>query len=377
MPLFLVTFYGVLYPDEGDDTDLDGRGDLNMSTQDERATGRVSPSVAMLQIMTGFRVSRATYVAAKLGIADLLKDGAKSSDELAHLTNTHAPSLYRVMRALTSAGVFGQDEQGRFTLTPVAATLRSDVPNSLRALAIANLGEERYQAWGDLMHSVRTGEIAFNHAFGMGLWEYYAQHPEQAKLFDESMANIIAATNAAVLIAYPFSTIDTLVDVGGGNGSFIVSALRANPRMRGVLFDLPHVAEQARKRIADAGMAERCEIIGGDILASVPGGGTVYILSQVIHDWDDDHSIAILKSCQRAMKNKGELLIVERILPARAEQSVVLQRAFMLDLAMMAMTGGRERTEAEYRALLDAAGFRVTKVFPTQSEMSVVECVPV
>ena len=347
-----------------------------MSTTSGIATPDSSPSAAMLQIMTGFRVSRATHVAAKLGIADLLKDGPKSSEELAQLTDTHAPSLYRVMRALASAGVFGQDEQGRFTLTPVAATLRSDVPNSLRALAIMNLGEERYQAWGDLMHSVRTGEIAFNRVFGMGLWEYYSQHPEQAKIFDESMANFIAAHNAAVLASYPFSAIDTLVDVGGGNGSFIISALQANPRMKGVLFDLPHVAEQARKRIADAGLAERCEIIGGDILASVPEGGTAYILSQVIHDWDDDRAIAILESCHRAMKDKAKLLLVERILPARAEQSVALQRAFMLDVHMMATTGGRERTEAEYRALLDTAGFRMTKVVPTQSEMSVLECVP-
>ena len=345
-----------------------------MSTTSCIATPDSSPSAAMLQIMTGFRVSRATHVAAKLGIADLLKDGPKSSEELAQLTDTHAPSLYRVMRALASAGVFGQDEQGRFTLTPVAATLRSDVPNSLRALAIMNLGEERYQAWGDLMHSVRTGEIAFNRVFGMGLWEYYSQHPEQAKIFDESMANFIAAHNAAVLASYPFSAIDTLVDVGGGNGSFIISALQANPRMKGVLFDLPHVAEQARKRIADAGLAERCEIIGGDIFTSVPEGGTAYILSQIIHDWDDDRAIAILESCHRAMKDKAKLLLVERILPARAEQSVALQRAFMLDVHMMATTGGRERTEAEYRTLVEAAGFEMLKIIPTQSELTVIEC---
>jgi hypothetical protein len=335
-----------------------------MIERNERAASDLSPTAAMLQIMTGFRVSRATYVAAKLGIADLLKDGPKSSEELAQLTDTHAPSLYRVMRALASAGVFGQDEQGRFTLTPVAATLRSDVPNSLRALAIINLGEERYQAWGELMYSVRTGELAFNHVFGMGLWEYYAQHPDQAKIFDDSMANLIAANNAAVLASYPFSAIDTLVDVGGGNGSFIVSALQAYPRMKGVLFDLPHVAEQARKRIADAGLAERCEIIGGDIVTSVPEGGTAYILSQIIHDWDDDRAIA----------DKAKLLLVERILPARAERSVALQRAFMLDVHMMATTGGRERTEAEYGTLLGAAGFEMTKIIPTQSEMTVIEC---
>ena len=345
-----------------------------MDTPSGIATADFSPSAAMLQIMTGFRISRATYIAAKLGVADLLKEGSKSGEELAQLTDTHAPSLYRVMRALASAGVFGQDQQGRFTLTPVGATLRSDVPNSLRALAIINLGEERYQAWGDLMFSVRTGEIAFNKMFSMGLWEYYQQHPDQAKIFDDSMANLIAAHNAAVLASYPFSAIDTLVDVGGGNGSFIISALRANPRMKGVLFDLPHVAEQARKRIADEGLAERCEVIGGDSVASVPEGGTLYILSKVIHDWDDDRAIAILKSCHRAMKDKAKLLLVEIILPSHVEQSVALQRAFMLDVHMMATTGGRERTEAEYRTLVEAAGFEMLKIIPTQSELSVIEC---
>ena len=345
-----------------------------MNEHDRTVTPDISPSETIRQIWTGFRVARATYVAAKLSIPDLLKDGPKSSEELAQLTNTHAPSLYRVMRALASGGVFGQDEQGRFTLTPVSATLRSDVRNSLRASAIINLGEERYQAWSNLMHNVRTGEIAFNHAFGMGLFEYYGQHPEQAKLFDQAMANLIAANNSAVLASYPFSTIDNLVDVGGGDGSLIISLLNANPAMKGVLFDLPHVAEQARKRIADAGLAERCEVIAGDIFASVPQGGTVYILSQIIHDWDDDRAIAILKSCYRGMKDKAKLLLIEQILPAHVKQSVEL---FMLDVHMMVTTGGRERTEAEYGALLDAAGFRVTNVVPTQSRMSVVECVPV
>jgi hypothetical protein len=347
---------------------------MEMAT--DTGTADVSPSAAMLQIMTGFRVSRATYVAAKLGIADLLKDGSKSSEELAQLTDTHAPSLYRVMRGLVSAGIFDQDEHGRFTLTPIGATLRSDVPNSLRALAIINLGEERYHAWGDLMLSVRTGEIAFNRVFGMGLWEYYQQHPDQAKIFDDSMANLIAAHNAAVLASYPFSAIDTLVDVGGGNGSFIVSALKANPLMKGVLFDLPHVAEQAKKRIADAGLSERCAVIGGDIISAVPEGGTLYLLSKIIHDWKDDRAIAILKSCQQAMRDKAKLLLVEIILPARVEQSPALQRAFMLDVHMMATTGGRERTEAEYRRLLKAAGFEVIRIIPTQSELAVIECAP-
>ncbi len=348
-----------------------------MSTLGQTATADIPPSVAMLRMISGFRVSRAIYIAAKLGIADLLKDGPKSSEELGQATGTHAPSLHRVLRVLANVGIFVGNDQRRFALTPLAATLQSDVPGSLRALAIAALGEESYQAWGDLLHSVRTGEIAFNHVFGMGQWEYQAQHPEHAKIFNESMANLIGVRNTAVLASYPFSTIDKLIDVGGGNGSFIVSVLHANPQMKGVLFDLPHVAEQARKRIADADLVERCEIIGGDFFTSVPVGGAAYILSQVIHDWDDDRAITILENCHRAMTDKGKLLLVEQVLPDLAEQSGTAQASTVIDLQMMVTTGGCERTSNEYQALLRASGFEMTNIIPTRFEMSVMECVPV
>ena len=200
-------------------------------------SAEIPPPVVMLQMIGGFWVSHAIYIAAKLGIADLLKDQPKRSEELAAATGTHAPSLYRVLRALASVGVFAEDDQGRFALTPLGATLQTGVPGSLRAYATMTLGEEKYSAWGNMLHSVQTGEIAFDHLFGMNLWQYQAQHPQAAQLFDEAMANFSAVAIAAILASYDFSPIGTLVDVGGGDGGLIAALLKANPRMKGILFD--------------------------------------------------------------------------------------------------------------------------------------------
>ena len=301
-------------------------------------TVSVEPSVAILRMISGFRAARAIYIAAKLGIADLLKDEPKGSGELALATKTHASSLYRVMRALASAGIFAEDEKGRFMLTPIADTLRSDVPGSLRAWAILVLGEEHYEAWGDLMHSVRTGEPAFEHVFGRGVFQYEAQHPEHAKIFDEAMANLTGVYNAAVLANYPFSTIDKLIDVGGGDGRLIVTILKANPQMTGVLFDLPHVAEKA-KRIADAGLVGRCEVVTGDALVSVPSGGDAYILSRVVNSFDNERAIVILQNCHRTIAHNGKVLLVERVLPDRVEHSNEAQGSVMSDLNMLVMQG--------------------------------------
>jgi hypothetical protein len=347
-----------------------------MNDHDQTSSAGIPPSATMLRMISGFRVARAIYVAAKLGLADLLKDGSKHAEELAEATGTHAPSLYRVMRALASVGIFAEDEQGRFTLTPTAATLQSDVPNSLRAWAILLLGEEDYQAWGDLMHTVRTGETAFDHVFGMGIFQYEAQHSEHAKIFDEAMANLIGLYNSAVLANYSFSTIARLFDVGGGDGSLIIALLRANPEMKGVLFDLPHVAEKAKKRLADAGLAGRCEVVAGDVFVSVPGGGDAYVLSRVMNGFNDDRALAILHNCRRAITENGKLLLVERVLPGRVEHSVAAQGPVLSDLNMMVISGGRERTAAEHRVLLEAADFVLTKIVPTQSEVSVIEAVP-
>jgi ubiquinone/menaquinone biosynthesis C-methylase UbiE len=340
----------------------------NRSVQSESAP---PPQFAMLQLITGFWVSRAIYVAAKLGLADLVKDSPKTADELARLTGTHSPSLYRALRALASVGVFTDDGRGRFAQTPLSETLRSDTPGSLRALAIVELGQEHYPAWGNLMHSVKTGEIAFDNLFKQNAWEYYAQNPEDASNFNESMRGLTEMVNVAVLEAYDFSGADKLVDVAGGTGRFISSILSTYPRMRGVLFDLPHVISEAGPLLDAAGVRDRCETSTGDFFRSVPEGGDAYVMKWIIHDWDDEKSTAILKNIRRAMDEKGKLLLIEMVVPEGNQPDL----SKFLDLDMMVMTGGRERTEAEFNSLLAASGFKLTRVVRTASPICVIEAV--
>jgi len=337
-----------------------------MSTQ----TTDVPLPVALLQMVTGYWVSQAIYVAAKLGIADLLKDGPKNCDELAKATRTHARSLYRLLRGLASVGVFAEVENGRFGLTPLGEYLQTGIPGSVRALTI-RYGEEHYRAWGDLLHSVRTGEIAFNHAFGMGFFQYLAQNPEAAAIFSEGSAEITTRVSTAVVAAYDFSQFGKIIDVGGGNGALIISILKANPKISGALFDLPHVVEDAQKHIEAAGLTGRCEVVAGDFFESVPSGGDAYILKSVVHDWDDERATKILKNCHRAMAENGKLLLVESVIPPGNEPFF----GKLLDLNMMVVSSGCERTEAEYRALFAAAGFKLTNVIPIQSPfaLSVIE----
>ncbi len=331
------------------------------------------PQLAVLQMASGYWVSRSIYVAAKLGIADLLKDSPKSCDELATATGTNAPSLYRVLRALASLGVFAETQPNHFTLTPLAACLQSDVPNSFRAFVIL-LGEEHYQAWGEFMHSVQTGGSSFEHIYGMNLFEYYAQNPESAKIFDESMTNASAIESAAIAASYDFSSIQTLVDVAGGEGLLIASILKSNPTLKGVLFDRPYVIERAKRFLEAEGLLERCQQAAGNFFESVPEGGDAYILKYIIHDWDDERAIAILKQCHKVMPDNGKLLVVEKVIPPGNQPSI----SKFFDLHMLVMTpGGRERTEAEYRALFEKAGFQLTRIVPTQREVSIIEGVRV
>ncbi len=339
-----------------------------MTEQNEPEKG-VPPSVAMLQMISGFWISRAIYIVAKLGLADHLRDGHKTADELAAVTGTHAPSLYRVLRALASVGVFAEDAKRAFALTPLSETLCTDAPGSLRAFATVELGEEHYPAWGELLHSVKTGEIAFDHAFGMPVWKFFEQNPENAKTFNDAMTGMTLAVNDAVLNSYDLSSISKIVDVGGGHGSLIASILKANPQMKGVLFDAPSVAEGAQSRIEVEGIADRCEVVAGDFFQSVPGGGDAYILKWIIHDWDDERSNTILRNCHRAMTENGKLLLVEAVVPRGSEPHF----SKFIDLNMLVMTGGRERTENEYRMLLETSGFKLTSIIPTESPMSVIE----
>ena len=329
----------------------------------------IPPPIAMLQLISGFWISRCIHVAAKLGIPDLLEDGPKTAEELATTTETHAPSLFRLLRALAAVDILKQDKDGRFGNTPVSETLRTDIPGSLRAFAMTELGEEHYPAWGELLHSVRTGGIAFDKAFGMPVWEFFAKHPENAKIFNDAMSGMTAQADQALHAAYDFAGVNTIVDIGGGHGGLITSILKRNPQMRGILFDSPQVIEGAQPAIQSSGVGDRCQLVGGDFFQFVPEGGDAMILKWIIHDWNDEQSIRILKNCHRALPDKGKLILVEAVVPPGSEPHF----SKFIDLNMLVMTGGRERTEEEFRQLYQASGFRLTRVVPTESPFSVIE----
>ena len=327
----------------------------------------------MIQYITGFWMSRAVWVAAKLGLADLLKSGPKTAEELAQATSTHAPSLFRILRALASAGVFKKENDGRFGLTPLSETLITVAPGSTRWFIISELGQEHYPAWGNFMHSVKTGEIAFDNFFGMDVWEYFSKNPEDAAIFNDSMSANTAAVNEAISSVYDFSQFKKIVDVGGGHGGLITSILQKNPGVQGVLLDSPPVIEGARPKLESSDVADRCEAVAGDFFKAVPEGGDAYIMKWIIHDWEDEKAITILKNCRKHIGPNGRLIIVDCVVPEHDQPD--FSKAF--DLNMMVMTGGKERTAAEFEQLLAASGFKLLRVIPTDLPPSIVEAQPV
>ena len=332
------------------------------------------PQVAMLQMLGGFRIARSIYVAANLGIADLLADGPKSSEELAQATGTDAPSLYRILRAIASVGIFAEDESGRFTLTPPAEFLQTEGPDSLRA-TVNLFGEEwHWQVWENLLESVKTGKPAFEQLNGMSFFDFYNQDSEFAKTSSASKTSIVARASNSLLKNYDFSAIGKVVDIGiaGGYGSTLISLLKSNPTMKGVLFDFPPVIAGTTPLIEAAGLTDRCELIAGNCVDLVPSGGDLYILTFVVHNWDDERAIKILKNCHGAMAENGKLLLVEMIMPLGNDPFV----GKLIDLESLLLTpGGCERTEAQYKSILAAAGFKVTNVIPTQTANSIIEAV--
>ncbi len=332
----------------------------------------IPPPLQMLQVMSGFWISRCVYILAKLGIADLLKDGPKNAEELAAATDAHAPSLYRVLRALAAVDVLTQSADHRFGNTPMSETL-IDGPGSLRWFAMTELGEEHYPAWGELLHSVRTGKIAFDQAFGEPVWEFFGKNTENARIFNNAMSGMTAQAEAALHAAYKFEGIKTIMDVGGGHGGFITSILERNPAMRGILFDSPQVIEGAQPKLEAAGITDRCQIVGGNFFESVPEGADAITMKWIIHDWNDDQSIAIMKNCHRALPANGKLILVEAVVPPGDE----MHFAKFIDLNMLVMTGGKERTEAEFRQLFEASGFKLSRIVPSESPFSVIEGVRV
>ena len=346
------------------------RGRLFLTKEKAKKEGNPEPP-ALFQMAVGYWLSQAIYVAAKLGIADLLAEGPKSSTELADSVGADPSSLFRVLRALAGVGVFSHTGSDYFALAPLGEGLLSDAPGSLRATLIT-LGEIHYQACGDLLYSVRTGSPAFNHVFGRGLFDYLKQNDGDACAFDQGMSNLSALLSYAVLCAYDFTGIRHLMDIGGGQGAFLRNILKINPNMKGTLFDMPSTISLAKRRLRNTTYCERLALQSGDFFVSVPEGADAHLLSGVIHDWDDDRAITILKNCRKAISGAGRLLLVEMVVPEGGAHCF----SKLLDVNMLVMTGGRERTQAEFGRLFNAAGYRLTKVFPTLAPQSLIEGVP-
>ncbi|HJS51994.1 MAG TPA: methyltransferase [Pyrinomonadaceae bacterium] len=329
----------------------------------------LGPTEQMLQMMSGLWVSRGIWVAAKLGISDHLADGPKTADELAKLTDTHSDSLYRILRMLAMVGIYKEDGERKFSLTPLSETLLSDAVGTLRGAAIAEMGEVHYAAWGNIMHSVRTGEIAFDNHFGMDIWQYFQKDPEKAENFNRYMAASSELLNQAISTQYDFSSYKKLIDVGGGIGGMISAILDKNPGLNGAIYDAPSVVEQAKGFLASRGLSDRCETIAGDFFQSVPAGGDIYSMRWILHDWEDSKSITILENIKNVLPASGKLVLAEAVVPEVGEPHF----SKFFDLIMLTMTGGRERTEKEWGTLLKRAGYRIERIIPTESFLSIIE----
>ncbi|MBD2309005.1 methyltransferase [Chroococcidiopsis sp. FACHB-1243] len=324
--------------------------------------------MTVIEWVHAYWISRCVYVVAKLGIADLLKDKPQHCDTLAALTNTHSDSLYRILRSLAGVGIFAETQPRCFKLTPLADCLKSNAPDSVRAMAILRGAEHYHQAWGDLMYSLQTGESAFERLYGIDLFQYNDRNPNQGEIFDRAMAES-EETNPLVLAAYDFSSIGKLVDIGGGKGSLLTTILQAYPSMTGVLFDRPDVIDRAKNSPKTANVSDRCQFVGGDFFQSVPKGDA-YILKHIIQDWDDERAIAILQRCHQAMNPQGRLLVIDFVIPAGNE----FCSSKFIDVNMLVMCpGGRIRTEAEFRELFKSAGFKLTQIISTESEVNIIE----
>jgi hypothetical protein len=331
-----------------------------------------TPQQQISAMLVGHWTARAVYVAAKLGLADLLASGPRTAADLAEATGTHRRSLYRLLRALASVGVFQEGPEQRFSLTPSAECLRTDAPGSLYPMVLLMGEEEHYAAWARLLDCVRTGRTGFELTFGEPLFDYLSKKPEQARLFDAAMTSIHGRETAAMLDAYDVSGFETVADLGGGNGSTLCGILARHPRMRGVLFDLPGVIERARASVASADCADRLEFVAGSFFEAIPEGADAYLLRHIIHDWDDDQSEAILRNVRKVMRPQTRVLVVESVIEPGNEPSF----GKLLDLNMLVMPGGVERTEPEYQELFERAGLRLNRVVPTDAGVSVIEAVP-
>ena len=330
---------------------------------------QLPPPAQMMQMITGLWTSCCIYAAAKLNIADLLKTKPQTAGQLAEATHSDMSSLYRVLRALSGVGVFNENNLHQFELTPLGATLQSDVPGSMKAMAIAQLGDH-YNAWGNLVYSIKTGNTAFDNVEGMSVWKYYETHPEEGINFMKAMTGLTSAAIMNVLPAYDFSSFKTIVDIGGGNGALLMAVLDAAPKAKGIVFDEEYVVDETEKEIFSKGFSNRCSTEAGSFFEFVPKDADAYLMKMILHDWNDEKSVQILNNCSKAMKPGSRLLVIEAVIP----EGNTPHPGKFLDINMLAMTGGKERTEKEFAELFAKAGLTLSGIIQTHSPLfSIIE----
>ncbi|MGD9630408.1 MAG: methyltransferase [Pyrinomonadaceae bacterium] len=341
-----------------------------MESTKEQMKPEPPPQAVMMQLSMGALVTQAIFVAAKLRIADIVADGEKHIDEIAQAAGAHSPSLYRILRSLASIGVFTEIGLRTFGNTAISEVLRSDIPGSMRNSMIF-MGEPwHYNVFSNMLHSAQTGGTAWKATHGMEVFDWFANNPDASEIFNGCMSELSAGSAPAIVEAYDFSGIGTLADIAGGHGFLLAQVLKANPHMRGILFDMEHVIQGADDMLRTHGIEDRVEKVSGDFFEEVPVADA-YIMKHIIHDWDDERSINILKTIHRSMKDDGRVLLAEMVIPEGNEPHPVK----MLDLEMLTSPGGIERTADEYASLFERAGFRLNRIVPTQSPFSVIEAV--
>lgn len=347
---------------------------VQTNKSEQRATG-VPPQAILLDYLCGMMKTQAIHHAAKLGIAALVADGPRSVSELAEATQTHAPSLTRLLRALESIGIFAEVEPDYFAQTPLSALLQPGVPGSMYHIALLHGDQWQWHVWEGLDYTLQTGQPTFSRLFGADMFQYFTQHNTQsAKIFNDSMTGFSQQVNMPIANAnYDFSSLDTLVDIGGGMGTQLTTLLKVHPSIRkGILFDRPPVIAQAQASIAASGLDDRCELVAGNFFEGIPQGADAYFMKQIIKDWSDEQCIQLLSSCRQAMKPGGRVLVAEIVLLPGRETSI--QK--FIDLQLMILSPGQERTESQYRKLFAAAGFTLANIIPTTSPYSILEGIP-
>jgi hypothetical protein len=342
------------------------------STSEQQTTQQPAPQDRLMQLSMGHLVSGALAVMAELRIADQLENGPRSTSELAQATGARADILGRMMRSLEMVGLFARAQDGRWMLTPVSDVLRTKHPQSLHRVVLWGTSPGHFHIYAHALHTAMTGQPGIEQATGAGCFEALARDPREQNSFNDAMTALSEAMMPAILAEYDFSSIGTLVDVAGGHGFVLSSILARNPKMRGMLYELEHVAGGARRRFSEMGLSERTQVVIGNMFESVPAGGDAYIMKHILHDWDDAKVGQLLRNIRKAMNaQKGKLILLESVVPESAEPHF----SKMIDLEMMMYPGGKERTESEWRELMAASGFHLARIVPTKSPLCVIEAV--